>query len=370
VDGDLLRWSGKAGTRLRDEVVARLRAGRPLTGLGLGEVDGRVDLRGLRLEARTRLDDVTLEGLDLRRAVLDHVALMRCAIRDCRFDHASCQQVKAWACDVTDCSFAGADLFAAMLEGWHDGRANRFTGVSFVDANLRRGVGGGQYVDCDFSGARVANRTFDGVTFVRCTFAGPLYKATIRPRAVYGFIVRPGDIVETDFSRVLFWRTTLTGVEFGEVALPADPDLVVIPDAARASAARAALPGTDAAVWPAQWLGSIEGSLESTGGGALFNFRDEPHNVGVYRRALRAAGVTVAPNAGRGLVGRSASYLRSLGMTLDRAYDLRSYLEEDREREYVFADRLDVPRAEVDAIPSRYASPLEVADYIIRTLGG
>lgn len=263
---------------------------------------------------------------------------------------------KAWACDVTDSSFRGADLFGAVLDGRLEGRVTKFTRVGFLDADLRKGSAGAWYIDCDFSGARLANTNFDGVTLVRCTFAGPVYKTSFAPRKLYGFITEPGAIVATDFSLVLFWQTVLTGVNFGEIALPADPDLVVIPDAATASRVRSALPKVNDE-WPYRWLGIIERSLDGSGGGSLFNLRDEPNNVSTYRRALKASGVTVAVNAGRGLVGRSAGHLRALGMTLDRVPDLRSFLEEDRERDYRLAGRINASQDEIDQIPPRTRPP-------------
>lgn len=40
------RWDTPEGVVLAGEVLGRLKAGQPLAGLGLGEVGGRVDLRG------------------------------------------------------------------------------------------------------------------------------------------------------------------------------------------------------------------------------------------------------------------------------------------------------------------------------------
>lgn len=41
------RWRSAEGEAVAGEVVARLVRGRPLDGLGLGEHEGRTDLRGL-----------------------------------------------------------------------------------------------------------------------------------------------------------------------------------------------------------------------------------------------------------------------------------------------------------------------------------
>jgi hypothetical protein len=53
LNGAKARWSEDSG-RFAAEVVNRLQRNGRLTGLGLGEVDGRVDLRGLTTGAQTR----------------------------------------------------------------------------------------------------------------------------------------------------------------------------------------------------------------------------------------------------------------------------------------------------------------------------
>ena len=68
---DALRWTGAEGTKLRDEVFGRLQAGKRLDGLGLGEVDGRVDLRGFRMPEHKGIEDVRLAGLDVGGALIN-----------------------------------------------------------------------------------------------------------------------------------------------------------------------------------------------------------------------------------------------------------------------------------------------------------
>jgi hypothetical protein len=55
MDGLRRRWETREGQELADEAIARLVAGRPLAGLGLGTTDGRLDLRGLPAPVPRRL---------------------------------------------------------------------------------------------------------------------------------------------------------------------------------------------------------------------------------------------------------------------------------------------------------------------------
>src|SRR5262249_36405962 len=96
------RWRTPEGRALRDEVIARLAAGRPLGDLQLGQVGDLIDLRGLpvpppsqatapvegyvALDGLTRFEDVTWEGLDLSGADMEHLRFFRSRIVDCRID--------------------------------------------------------------------------------------------------------------------------------------------------------------------------------------------------------------------------------------------------------------------------------------------
>src|SRR5262245_13811969 len=144
------RWRGPEGERLADEVFARLLAGKSLDDLGLGEHEGRVDLRGISAPIPARLKRyefenwfveelgelielhrVQLEGLDFSGAFLDHLRFFHVRINDCRFDRARCQDWRMWAVDVTNSTFERSDLRRSALGPWHEGRGNIFQHVSF-----------------------------------------------------------------------------------------------------------------------------------------------------------------------------------------------------------------------------------------------
>ena len=134
------RWRTEAGEALSAEVVARLLAGKSLSGLDLGQHDGRTDLRGLlvpqphrlrryeregwfleELSDRVHFKKAELVSLDLSGALLDNLRFWDCNIDNCRFDRARCQHFGLLRTEVVDCSFVGADLRQAALGAWSDG---------------------------------------------------------------------------------------------------------------------------------------------------------------------------------------------------------------------------------------------------------
>jgi hypothetical protein len=150
------RWVTAAGRERAEEAVACLVAGRPLAGLGLGEVDGRADLRGLpapvprrlrRFEAAgwfveelgelVTLRGVRLEGLDLRGAQLQSFRFFGSVMADCRLDGANCQDWRMWDTHVADSSFSGVSLKDAAVGPWHDGKGNSWRRISFAKADFR-----------------------------------------------------------------------------------------------------------------------------------------------------------------------------------------------------------------------------------------
>lgn len=198
------RWASVEGVLLAGEVLARLKAGEPLGGLGLGEVAGRVDLRGFpaplprpvsredaarflsgRLEPaafvataeQVVVEGVAWRGLDLTGARLDEVNFRRCEIEDCVLDQVSGHDLGLQRTRVRGCSFRGAGLRGAILGSWWDGGCSEYDRVDFTGADLRgdprRNVTA-WFRDCDFSGAQLDGTSFSQCGLVRCRFAGVL----------------------------------------------------------------------------------------------------------------------------------------------------------------------------------------------------
>lgn len=243
------RWLTPEGAGLAGAVADALRRGRPLTALGLGEVEGRVDLRGLRwempkekgriragsieatvVEGRTTLEKARLERLDLSGAFLPSLLLERCTVRDCVFDRASCQRISIFGGEVADTSFAHADLrSAAPLGAWIKREGTAFRHCSFARADLRgTSTGVADFVDCDFSYAKLDKVEFHDAGFVRCRFAGHLRGVLFYVRGWNS--KRRGDnpFSGNDFGASTLEYAAFYGLDLSDCVLPSAPGHLVL----------------------------------------------------------------------------------------------------------------------------------------------
>lgn len=217
------RWSGGAGAALATEVVARLAMGRPLDDLGLGTVEGRVDLRGLHVGERVvTLVGVGLEGLDLSSARIPSWRFDDCAVRDCCFDRASCWDWRLWRTQVRHCRFVGTDLSGSAVGTWEDGEGNLWSEVDFTGADLQVLVNrGATYEDCELAGADLTGVAFEQCTLRRCHFAGELREVTFDGRAVDDR-PSPSPWEDVDFSEARFDQVHFLALDLDGVTLPTD----------------------------------------------------------------------------------------------------------------------------------------------------
>ena len=242
------RWETAEGSHLAEEILARMVAGRPLDELALGEVDGRIDLRGLpappprrlaRFEAAgwfveelgnlIKLQGVTLRRLDLSGAVLDSLRLNSCAIEDCVLDKARCHDWRMWESRVKDTSFRGSSLRGSVLGAWSAGKGNLFSRVDFVGSDFRDCTSmTAIFEDCDFSRARLDKVQFERCGIVRCTFAGILYEVEFDGRVFEPDMREPNRYEDVDMSDALLRLALFRGIDLPAFKLPDDPGLRVI----------------------------------------------------------------------------------------------------------------------------------------------
>lgn len=223
------RWETPAGRLLADEVLARLAADRPLDGLGLGDVAGRTDLRGLPAPKPRRLTGVTLRGLDLSGASLGSFRFHQCVIEDCVVAKARCNDWRIWESQIRDTSFRGASFREAALGPWSDGKGNEFARVDFTRADFRGAAWiTASYEDCDFSFARLDKMEFQRCGLVRCRFAGPLNEVIFDGRAYPGHEHEPNFCADVDMSAAVFRLTEFLGFNLAAVKLPDQPGLRVV----------------------------------------------------------------------------------------------------------------------------------------------
>jgi uncharacterized protein YjbI with pentapeptide repeats len=242
------RWLTPDGQRLAGDVLARMISGRSLKALALGEVEGRVDLRGLavpppqrrgqfnwrglhleRLSQLSEVKNVTWRSLDLSGSALEGLRLFDMRIVDCSFDEAKCRDWRMWRSDVTDCSFIGADLRHASLGAWSEGRGNNYHRVNFSQADFRESASqAAAYVDCDFSNARLEDLNFRSSSFVRCKFAGVLHKVIFDGRQLGTGKPDLNTMEDVDFSGAILELVDFRGLDLYGVTFPVDPGLWVI----------------------------------------------------------------------------------------------------------------------------------------------
>ena len=233
-------WSDPSGRQLAREVVARLRRGRPLTDLGLGEHEGRIDLRGIPLpqpRVSTRhsatglsvaelgdlveLRDLDLHDLDLSDAQLPSLRLFSCRLENCRLIGASCADWRLWATEIRNSSLSSANLRAASLGAWYRGKGNLYERVDFSRADLRSASApAATFVDCDFSDATFRKTDLGGSSFIRCRFRGELFEVTFADRAFESEKTDPNRMEDVDFAEAELRWVEFRRLDLERVNLP------------------------------------------------------------------------------------------------------------------------------------------------------
>lgn len=242
------RWRTPQGEELAFEVFRRLQAAKPLDGLGLGRHEGRADLRGIvappprrlasvkqsgwnvhRLGELLTFERVQLHHLDMSGGHLGSLRFFHCAITDCRFDGANCQDWRLWAVDVTDSTFTHADLRQAVLGAWHEGRGDVYRRVGFAGANLRSIVCPAAYfADCDFDDAKLAKIDFQSSSFVRCRFAGLLREVIFYDHGFKTGKPDPNPMEDVDFSNAELRMVEFRHLDLDRVRFPTSPEHIEI----------------------------------------------------------------------------------------------------------------------------------------------
>lgn len=222
-----------------DQVWRRLAAGAGLDGLGLGAVDGRVDLRGIGPPAfpwtakdpLPLLRSAGLRGLDLTNARLPNFRLIDCRIEDCVLDGAELEDWRLWGTEVRECSFRQATLDAGM--GGDRRGANTWERVDFSGGDLRGSSHTHEeYRDCDFFGARLKRVDFNGSRHVRSRFSGLLFDVEFRRDASGvddGLLSRwrprpPNQMDGVDLGAATLRYGTFRGLDPSACVLPSSPD--------------------------------------------------------------------------------------------------------------------------------------------------
>jgi uncharacterized protein YjbI with pentapeptide repeats len=292
------RWLSPAGHELADVVRARLVNGDGLDDVGVGSVDGLLDLRGISFGGRSvELQDRLVTGIALDSADLTAFRFVGCTVRDCRFDRAFCVDWRVWTTDMSHCSFVGANFLGSSLGVWRPGerRGNVYDHVRFTSAKMRRiSTTAATYVDCDFSDADLRQINFWQSSLVRCTFAGAVREVVFDGRMKGEAKPDPNPMHGVDFSAARLHGTDFRGIDLRRVILPKNPDLLLVADVSvldRASARLASYTGEHDTTLAATILDHLRATL-LPGASGLVNLRDLASHAEFIADLLLAAGAT------------------------------------------------------------------------------
>jgi uncharacterized protein YjbI with pentapeptide repeats len=236
--------------KLATEVWRRLSAGQPLDGLGLGEHNGRLDLREINApepdvlrQYSTASTDVTeyggylaMRGVHLRRLDFSHahlgcIRILDSTLENCLFERAGCQDWRMWGTRVVGGSFVGADLRRSSLGAVHNGARNAFRGVTFSEADLRQT----SYVSCDFVACRFAKAKlekvdFQGAVFSDCSFEGELSEVLFYRQAFRGEKFPPNEMKGVDLRAATLRHVEFRGLDMTDVRWPEGDEYIIVHD--------------------------------------------------------------------------------------------------------------------------------------------
>lgn len=234
------------------EVLRALSKGAPLSAIGLGEVGGRVDCRGIRLEpikptgksffgglfikatGAVAVSKQQIERVDFTGSRLDHLSLAECFFRDCVFDESSCKHWRLWGCTFADCSFRNVDLRYSGLggvDGIGGSKRNTYRGVWFKASDLRSTAYiSATFSDCVFDHCKLNKVDFQGTEFEHCAFMGELREVMFYRYGFRGDRFPPNSMRGVSFSDAQLRMCDFRRLDLSDVVFPADSDHVVVHD--------------------------------------------------------------------------------------------------------------------------------------------
>jgi len=216
----------------------------------LPKVDGRIDLRGLKLpkpavanqrpfaqfQVRTILPSSSVRGaklheLDLTGSSIPSLRLFDAEIRNCVLDRCNLADLRMWSTTVANCGFRSTKLRGAALGGIDNGKRNMFLNVDFSDADMREtAYKSASFTHCRFRNTRLEGTNFQGSTFQDCVFEGEVRNVLFNRSASGGEDLPPNQMLNVDFSRATLRFVGFRGLTLDHVVFPQDTDHFVIRD--------------------------------------------------------------------------------------------------------------------------------------------
>lgn len=245
------RWKEPGPDVLRS-VRAELRSGQGRVASPFGDVAGRSDFRGLRLNpgdfrrrsqigaaaserAAPRPGTVwsNWESMDFTGGDLGEMSWMQHRAVNCVFDDADLNGLRCWGVTVTDCSFRRSRLYQAQLgpgpEFW--GNQSAWIGVDFRQADLRGFHATSLFADADFGNAKFRQSHLGWSVLRNCNFRGVvqgLSVGSLGEAPPTGWSLRGVDMRHAKPRDFLLHRVDL-GQPYVEILLPEDEQHWLIP---------------------------------------------------------------------------------------------------------------------------------------------
>lgn len=223
-------------TARSDAIWKRLVGGASLSDLDLPRDGHRTVVSELNVPASgghvPTLKGIKLHQLDFSDADLTGIRFHDVEIEDCAFHSATCEEWRMWSVDVRRSSFYGASLRGSMLGAIGNGvRRNTWTDVDFTGADLAHtGYQAAAFERCDFTDARVVHVDFAGSTFEHCRFAGVLDEVIFWGRSLEDPSLPLNTMKDVDLSAAILRHTEFRNLDLTSVALPVDPEHIIIRD--------------------------------------------------------------------------------------------------------------------------------------------
>jgi uncharacterized protein YjbI with pentapeptide repeats len=307
------RWHTGVGIPVREEALSwlfgRSKRSKSRQVHGFGEIDGRVDLRGLSIAAPTARDTMYVRGhqlvdlngivevhnaswrdLDLTGASLPSLRFSKSELVNCRFDNANCEDWRFWATTVESSSFVKSRLRGAVLGTVWKRKPNHWSHVVFDRTDLRDTVFRGSVLEhCQFTNAKLAGVYFEQMTIRDTTFSGRLSNNLFDGRKGDD-VGEPPPMTGVDFSEADLGDVEFRGCRFEDVRFPPSAAITVVPNfPAVLTKVVSVLEGDDslnARMLRAEFaIISDHGSADSVG---VFNRRDYESESTEYADFVRA----------------------------------------------------------------------------------
>jgi uncharacterized protein YjbI with pentapeptide repeats len=230
------------------KIWTRLASGKGIEKLGLGAVDGRIDLRNLNVSERrlervvesnigtfrkfggiTKIEGANWDKLDFSSSDLSHLVLTDCEITDCVFNYCSMRGIRARATSFINSRFHSADLRDSLLGGFRENRRNVFRDVGFIKCDLRETFyKEAEFNKCHFRNCKLDRVEFGSSTFEDCSFEGELKEVIFYRRAWDKGNFPENRMARVDFSKARLRMCAFRGLDMTDATFPHDDEHIIM----------------------------------------------------------------------------------------------------------------------------------------------